>query len=86
MARVLIRGGRILDPASDRDEPGDLLAVDGRIEAVGADRFFWASDFPHPDHPPEYVPNLEKLVGGLAEASRAGVLGANVRRAYGLGG
>lgn len=37
MVRVLIRGGRILDPTSDRDEPGDLLAVDGRIEAVGAD-------------------------------------------------
>jgi dihydroorotase len=36
MARVLIRGGRILDPACDRDEPGDLLAVDGRIEAAGA--------------------------------------------------
>ncbi|MDJ0852995.1 MAG: dihydroorotase [Myxococcota bacterium] len=36
MARVLIRGGRILDPASNRDEPGDVLMVDGRIEAVGA--------------------------------------------------
>ncbi len=35
MARVLIRGGRILDPASNRDEPGDVLMVDGRIEAVG---------------------------------------------------
>jgi dihydroorotase len=36
MARVLIRGGRILDPACDRDQAGDLLAVDGRIEAVDA--------------------------------------------------
>ncbi len=35
MARVLIRGGRVLDPASERDEPGDVLLVDGRIEAVG---------------------------------------------------
>jgi dihydroorotase len=35
MSRLLIRGGRILDPASGRDEPGDLLAEDGRIVAVG---------------------------------------------------
>ncbi len=36
MGRVLIRGGRILDPAANRDEPGDVLLVDGRIEAVDA--------------------------------------------------
>ncbi len=36
MGRVLIRGGRILDPAANRDEPGDVLLVDGRIEALGA--------------------------------------------------
>ena len=35
MSRLLIRGGRILDPVSGRDEPGDLLAEDGRIVAVG---------------------------------------------------
>jgi len=35
MARVLIRGGRLLDPSTGRDEPGDLLAHDGAIEAVG---------------------------------------------------
>lgn len=29
--RILIRNGRIIDPASDRDELGDLLIVDGRI-------------------------------------------------------
>ena len=36
MSRVLVRGGRILDPATGRDEPGDLLAEDGRIAAVGS--------------------------------------------------
>ena len=36
MTRLLIRGGRLLDPTADRDEPGDVLCVDGRIEAVGA--------------------------------------------------
>ncbi len=35
MSRLLIRRGRLLDPASGRDEPGDLLAEDGVIVAVG---------------------------------------------------
>jgi len=30
--------------------------VAGVIPFVGEDRFFWASDFPHADHPPDYVP------------------------------
>ena len=34
MGRILIRGGRILDPATDRDAPGDVLVEDGRIAAV----------------------------------------------------
>jgi dihydroorotase len=33
---LLLRGGRILDPASGRDEVGDLLLVDGAVAAVGA--------------------------------------------------
>ena len=37
MSRVLIRGGRLLDPASGRDEIVDVLCVDDRIEDVGAD-------------------------------------------------
>src|SRR5690606_644337 len=35
MGRIWIRGGRVLDPASERDEPADLLIEDGRIVAVG---------------------------------------------------
>jgi predicted TIM-barrel fold metal-dependent hydrolase len=54
------------------------------IEAVGPERFFWASDFPHPDHPPEYVPNLERLVDALSPAARPGVLGRNVIDCYRL--
>jgi len=34
--RILVRGGRILDPSSNRDEPGDVLIEDGKIAAVGA--------------------------------------------------
>ena len=36
MSRILVRGGRILDPSSNRDEPGDVLIEDGKIAAVGA--------------------------------------------------
>jgi dihydroorotase len=36
VGRILIRGGRILDPAAGLDRPGDLLIEDGRIAALGA--------------------------------------------------
>jgi dihydroorotase len=35
MARVWIRGGRVIDPGSDRDEVADVLIQDGVVEAVG---------------------------------------------------
>ncbi len=35
MTRFLVRGGRLLDPAVDRDERADLLIEDGRIAGVG---------------------------------------------------
>jgi dihydroorotase len=37
MRRTWIRGGRLLDPTSERDEGGDLLIEDGRVAAVGPD-------------------------------------------------
>ena len=52
------------------------------IPRVGPDRFFWASDFPHPDHPTEYIPEVERLVRDLPESARAGFLGENVLRAF----
>ncbi len=35
MTRILLTGGRIIDPACGRDAPGDLLIEDDRIAAVG---------------------------------------------------
>jgi len=35
MKPVVLRGGRLLDPSSNRDEIGDILLTDGRIEFVG---------------------------------------------------
>lgn len=37
MSRIWIRGGRVLDPASDLDAPLDVLIEDGRIAAIGDD-------------------------------------------------
>jgi dihydroorotase len=37
VARLLIRGGRILDPARDMDESAELLIEEGRIVALGSD-------------------------------------------------
>ncbi len=54
------------------------------IPIVGEGRFFWASDFPHPDHSPAYIQNLNRLVAQLPERARDGLLGRNVLRAYGL--
>ena len=61
----------------------DERALAGIIEHVGADRFFWASDYPHGDHPPTYIDDLAELAGMLPEHAR-GILGDNVRACYGL--
>lgn len=62
----------------------DERSVAGVIPFVGEDRFFWASDFPHSDHPPDYIPNLIELVSLLPESARPGLLGKNVLDCYGL--
>ena len=33
--RLLVKGGRVIDPANNIDEIADVLIVDGRIAAVG---------------------------------------------------
>jgi len=52
------------------------------IERFGADRFFWASDYPHADHTPDYLQELEGLAGKLDASSRQRFLGDNVRELY----
>ena len=54
------------------------------IDHVGADKFMWATDYPHPDHPDTWVHALTKFVEPLSEATRAKFLGGNVARIYGL--
>jgi uncharacterized protein len=54
------------------------------IDYVGADKFFWATDFPHDDHIRDYLPALERLIAPMSEQARRGILGDNVARVYGL--
>ena len=63
--------------SSDPDE----MSMPHVIERFG-DRFLWASDFPHLDHTPDYVLDLEKNASVLDETSRAKYLGDNARELF----
>ncbi len=54
------------------------------VDFVGADKFFWASDFPHPDHPGDYMEELNELVEPMSDTTRQKVIGDNAARVYGL--
>jgi predicted TIM-barrel fold metal-dependent hydrolase len=62
----------------------DERALAYLIEYIGADKFFWATDYPHDDHTQGYIQALEHLVAPLSEGARSGILGENVARVYGL--
>jgi predicted TIM-barrel fold metal-dependent hydrolase len=62
----------------------DERTIAGLMTLVGEDKFFWASDYPHPDHPGNYLEELQGLVAPMTESGRRGILGANVAKAYGL--
>jgi predicted TIM-barrel fold metal-dependent hydrolase len=52
------------------------------VQLMGEDKFFWASDFPHPDHTGDYIKEVEELAGKLTPSARRKVLGENVMRVY----
>jgi uncharacterized protein len=62
----------------------DERTIAGMMTHVGEEKFFWASDYPHPDHPGNYLEELAGLVKPMTESGRRGILGENVARAYGL--
>ncbi len=66
--------------SGDPDETALPLIMDH----VGSDRFFWATDFPHIDHPENYIDALGRLVSGLSENSGRNILGDAATAAYGL--
>ena len=60
----------------------DEHSLPAMVQLCGADKFFWASDFPHADHTGNYMEELEELADKLPEPARAKVLGENVMRVY----
>ena len=59
------------------------IAEDPDRFLIGADKFFWASDFPHPDHAGNYIEEVEEMAEKLTAEARRKVLGANVMKVYG---
>ena len=53
----------------------DERMIPALAERYGAERFFWASDFPHADHTASYACEVEELAGLLAEPAHRRFLG-----------
>jgi uncharacterized protein len=62
----------------------DERTIPALAARYGADRFLWASDFPHADHTPDYLKDLEELASAFDEPDRRRLLGDNVRALYGI--
>ncbi len=62
----------------------DERTIPSLADRFGADRFMWASDFPHADHTPEYVHDLNALVAMFPQDQQAGFIGDNARTLFGL--
>lgn len=62
----------------------DERALAHIIDYVGEDRFFWATDYPHFDHPGNYMDELQELVAPLSDTARRNILGDSAARVYGI--
>jgi uncharacterized protein len=60
----------------------DEHSLPAMMQLCGEDRFFWASDFPHPDHTGNYIEELEECAEKLTPSARQKLLGDNVLRTY----
>lgn len=82
---------RLKDPPSSYFKRQCYISADpeertiaGLTAIVGEDKFFWASDYPHPDHPDNYLEELGEMVAPMTDTARRGVLGENVAKVYKL--
>jgi len=62
----------------------DERTIAAMMQIVGEDKFFWASDYPHPDHPGNYLEELKGMIAPMKDSGRRAILGENVARAYKL--
>jgi uncharacterized protein len=62
----------------------DERTIPALAARFGADRFLWASDFPHADHTPEYVEDLNDLAAMFSDDDRRQFLGDNARELFSL--
>lgn len=62
----------------------DERTIAAMMGIVGEDRFFWATDYPHPDHPANYLEELQEMIAPMSPSARHAVLGENVAKAYTL--
>jgi len=60
----------------------DERSIPWLAERFGDGRFMWASDFPHADHTPEYIQDLEELASMFPDESRRKFLGDNCRQLF----
>ncbi len=60
----------------------DERSIPWLAERFGDDRFMWASDFPHADHTPEYIEDLDVLASMFPDESRRKFLGDNCRQLF----
>jgi predicted TIM-barrel fold metal-dependent hydrolase len=64
-------------------EPDEKL-IPYVIKEVGANKFFWASDFPHDDGFPGVVGRVKESISRLPEEDQNKVLGDNAIEVYNL--
>jgi len=62
----------------------DERTIPSLAQRFGYDRFLWASDFPHADHTPEYVHDLNQLVDMFPPEHRRAFIGDNARNLFGV--
>jgi len=62
----------------------DERMIPALAERYGVERFLWASDFPHADHTPEYVDDLNELVSAFPLDQQRRFVGDNARELFDL--
>ena len=60
----------------------DERMIPALAERYGVERFLWASDFPHADHTPEYVDDLNELVSSFPADQQRRFVGDNARELF----